>query len=43
LRLFATFAFWNEAARISGVDPAGVFANKRHGYTFGLQAEAWWW
>jgi maltoporin len=43
LRLFGTFAFWNEAARISGVDPAGIFANKRHGYTFGLQAEAWWW
>jgi maltoporin len=43
LRLFATFAFWNEAARLVGVDPAGVFANKSRGYTFGLQAEAWWW
>jgi len=43
LRLFTTFAFWNEAARISGVDPAGVFAKKTKGYTFGLQAEAWWW
>jgi maltoporin len=43
LRLFTTLAFWNEAARVSGVDPAGVFANKKLGFTFGLQAEAWWW
>ena len=43
LRLFTTLAFWNEAARVSGVDPAGVFANKKFGFTFGLQAEAWWW
>jgi len=43
LRLFTTFAFWNEAARTSGVDPAGVFARKSRGFTFGLQTEAWWW
>jgi maltoporin len=44
LRLFATFANWNDAARDAGLDASteGVFGNNTDGWTFGLQAEAWW-
>lgn len=42
-RLFGTYASWNEAAR-GGVNGAsnGVFANKKNGFTYGAQVEAWW-
>jgi maltoporin len=44
LRLFATFANWNDAARDAGLDASteGVFGTNTDGWTFGLQAEAWW-
>jgi maltoporin len=52
LRLFCTYARWNDAARdaaIGSTDPAvatlspnGVFGNANHGMTVGLQLEGWW-
>lgn len=44
LRLFYTFAVWNDAARNAGVDSAGLYrgTDKTNGSTFGLTAEAWW-
>jgi maltoporin len=45
IRLFATHAIWNEAARAS-FDPTSrlsqVFGAQRAGTSVGLQAEAWW-
>lgn len=42
-RLFATYANWNEAAR-AGLNAStnNVFADKKHGFTYGAQVEAWW-
>jgi maltoporin len=46
IRLFYTWARWNEAARIAGVDSGRLytdtFTNLLSGATFGLQAETWW-
>jgi maltoporin len=45
LRLFATAAFFNDAARAGGVDGgAGVYAatDKSAGFSFGMQSEGWW-
>ena len=44
LRLFYTWAMWNEAARTATVDSGSVYTttNKLSGATFGLQAETWW-
>jgi maltoporin len=49
LRLFATHAVWNEAARqvlrqnwVHGERLDQVYGDRRSGTTVGLQAEAWW-
>jgi len=44
LRVFATVATWNAAARAAGVDSGGIYTNtdKTVGATFGMQGEAWW-
>lgn len=44
LRLFYTWAMWNEAARTATVDSGRVYTttNLLSGATFGLQAETWW-
>jgi maltoporin len=46
LRAFATYARWNEEARIAGVDSGNiyrdVYTDFLSGWTFGLQAETWW-
>jgi maltoporin len=46
LRLFATWAVWNEAAQGMGVDSSKIYNDLypdfRSGYSFGLQAETWW-
>jgi len=44
LRVFATIATWNAAAREKGVDSAGLYTatDKSVGATFGMQGEAWW-
>jgi maltoporin len=46
LRLFATFASWNDAARDAGSGVAGgssgVFGDSTDGWTLGVQAEHWW-
>ncbi len=46
LRLFATYASWNDAARDAGDGVAGgtggVFGDETDGWTYGLQAETWW-
>jgi maltoporin len=46
LRLFATYADWNDAARDAGGGVAGgstgVFGDSTDGWTAGIQAEAWW-
>jgi maltoporin len=46
LRLFFTWAEWNDNAAISGVDSGNIYrdtyANYRKGAIFGLQAEAMW-
>jgi len=45
LRLFYTWATWNETAQIATIDSGGVYTNTypnlRSGATFGLQAETW--
>lgn len=41
LRAFATYASWNDDQQAAGV-ANGVFAAKKSGMTFGVQAEAWW-
>jgi maltoporin len=43
LRLFYTFATWNDAARIAGIDSGGIYSttDKTSGSTFGLHAETW--
>jgi maltoporin len=44
LRLFYTFAAWNDAARVAGVDSSGLYTNtnKTNASTYGLQGELWW-
>jgi maltoporin len=46
LRLFYTWAVWNEAARTVGVDSGriytDVYTDVLSGSIFGLQAETWW-
>jgi maltoporin len=46
LRLFYTWAVWNDAARIAGVDSGrlytDVYTNVLSGSIFGVQAETWW-
>jgi len=44
LRLFYTYAMWNEAARTATVDSGQIYtnSNKLSGATLGLQAETWW-
>ena len=46
LRVFLTFAQWNEAARIAGVDSGrlytDVYPQFLSGFIFGTQAETWW-
>ncbi len=44
LRLFATYANWNNAADDAGISAAtgNVFDGDTDGFTYGLQAEAWW-
>lgn len=46
LRLFATYANWNDAARdaVDGVagGTSGVFGDGTDGWSMGLQAEHWW-
>jgi maltoporin len=44
LRLFLTWALWNEAARIATVDSGMLFTNTNvlAASTFGVQAETWW-
>ena len=44
LRLFYTWAMWNEAARIASIDSGKLYTNtnKLSGATFGLQGETWW-
>lgn len=40
IRLFATYAGWNDAAK--GQVGGKAFADKSNGLTFGAQVEAWW-
>jgi maltoporin len=44
LRLFATYANWNDAARDAGLAGGtdGVFGDETEGWTVGVQAEHWW-
>ena len=44
LRLFFTWAVWNEAARIATIDSGMLFTNSIYlsASTFGVQAETWW-
>ena len=44
LRLFFTWALWNEAARIATIDSGMLFTNSIYlsASTFGVQAETWW-
>ena len=46
LRLFFTWAKWNETARQAGVDQGLVFTNYymqfQNAANFGIQAETWW-
>lgn len=44
LRLFYTYAMWNEAARTANVDSGQLYTTTDllSGSTFGLQAETWW-
>jgi maltoporin len=47
LRLFYTYAKWNDAAQDAAtpgdtLSSTGTFGSKTHGSTIGFQAEAWW-
>jgi maltoporin len=46
LRLFFTYAQWNEAAAVPGIDSGRIYSqdypDKLSGMTFGLQGETWW-
>jgi maltoporin len=44
IRLFYTWAMWNEAARTAKIDSGGLYTStdKLSGSIFGAQAETWW-
>jgi len=44
LRLFYTYAMWNENARTAGVDSGQIYVatDKLSGATYGIHAETWW-
>ena len=44
LRLFYTWAVWNDAARTAGIDSGSIYtaSNRLSGSIFGLQAETWY-
>jgi maltoporin len=49
LRVFATHAVWNEAARqvlgqnwVNGERLQQVYGDRKAGTSFGVQAETWW-
>jgi len=44
LRLFYTYAMWDETARGATVDSGQIYTNTNYlsGATFGMQAETWW-
>jgi len=47
IRLFYTWARWNEAAQLAAtagdaLSASGVYGSSRHGSTLGLQVEHWW-
>jgi maltoporin len=44
LRLFYTYAMWDDEARGANIDSGSLYrnTNKRSGATFGLQGETWW-
>ena len=44
LRLFYTWALWNEAARTATIDSGMLYTNSIYlsGSIFGVQAETWW-
>lgn len=44
LRAFATYANWSDDFKeLVGVSPNGApYGNQTHGWTYGIQAEAWW-
>lgn len=44
LRIFATYARWNDAVNDVGgpVGTGGRFGNNNDGFTYGFQAEVWW-
>jgi maltoporin len=44
LRLFYTWAMWNEAARTATIDSGRLYTttDKLSGATYGVQAETWW-
>ena len=46
LRLFVTWATWNDTAQLAGVDSGriytDVYTDQSNGAIFGLQAETWW-
>jgi maltoporin len=46
LRLFGTYARWNDAARTAGVDSGNIYRDVYNdvnfGMIFGVQAETWW-
>lgn len=44
IRLFLTYADWNDAAQEAGVITSGEspFGTSTDGWTYGVQAEAWW-
>ena len=41
LRLFLTYAKWNQNAEDAGINPNNIY-NNNEGVSYGLQAEAWW-
>jgi maltoporin len=44
IRLFYTWAMWNETARTNSIDSSSLYrsTNKLSGATYGVQAETWW-
>jgi maltoporin len=44
LRLFYTWALWNDAARTASIDSGMLYTSTLFlsGSTFGMQAETWW-
>jgi len=44
IRVFYTYAMWNETARTASVDSGSIYRNTQFlsGSTIGLQGETWW-